>query len=112
MSNHTYIEQRVQNLRETIWHAQGVIDGCVSQKDISCLADSINAAYSESHRIEPASIEEQFDIKPTYDRIKLSLVYIRNIRNALDRAELKLSNAVKTFNEISNHIEQVPNDEL
>lgn len=78
----------------------------VASDDLFNLQLAINAAQEELTRLDAEDIEEAYDIKPIYDRIKAVIAHERVLRNQLDRVALAADNALDLCNLLSAHVEE------
>lgn len=77
-----------------------------SNVDLYHLQVAINEASDELARLDADNIEEAYDIKPLYDRIKVIIAHERVIRNHLDRVALAADNAIDLCNLLSVQVEE------
>jgi hypothetical protein len=74
--------------------------------DLMQLQIAINEAATELERLDAENIEEAYDIKPIYDRVKAVIAHERVLRNQLDRVALAADNAIDLCNLLSAHVEE------
>ena len=74
--------------------------------DLMQLQIAINEAATELERLDAENIEEAYDIKPIYDRVKAVIAHERILRNQLDRVALAADNAIDLCNLLSAHVEE------
>lgn len=108
----SFVEHKLKTLTAALNNISAVIDNSLVQSDIENLSLTIRLSLSEAYSIDANSLQEQFDLKPTHDRVKLCEYYVRTIRNAIDRIDGEIVNAQRTLNELSERIEEIPNEEL
>ena len=108
----SFVEHKLKTLTAALNNISAVIDNSLVQSDIENLSLTIRLSLSEAYSIDANFLQEQFDLKPTHDRVKLCEYYVRTIRNAIDRIDGEIVNAQRTLNELSERIEEIPNEEL
>lgn len=108
----SFVEHKLKALTAALNNISAVIDNSLVQSDIENLSLTIRLSLSEAYSIDANSLQEQFELKPTHDRVKLCEYYVRTIRNAIDRIDGEIGNAQRTLNELSERIEEIPNEEL
>jgi hypothetical protein len=74
--------------------------------DANSLAESINAVSNELDALDADKIEEAYQVKPIYDRVKAVIAHERILRNQLDRVALAADNAIDLCNLLSAHVEE------
>jgi hypothetical protein len=78
----------------------------IAGDDLYQLQVAINEAAEELNRLDAENIEEAYDIKPIYDRVKAVIAHERVLRNQLDRVALAADNAIDLCNLLSAHVEE------
>jgi hypothetical protein len=80
--------------------------------DTRHLLDHIKGAQRQHVRTDAEAIEESWDIKPLYDRLKAIQTSLRVLRNNLDLSDKAIEKAMESCNTISAEVEQPEDDEL
>jgi hypothetical protein len=75
-------------------------------RDIINLTEVIDNARAELDKLDPESLDESYQVKPLYDRIKAIVVHERIVRNSLDRIALSSQSCLEACNRISEQVEQ------
>ena len=103
---HDYKLQKVELIQKHIRTASFILNSVQLKNDADGINNAVCAALTESNYLYPEFIEENFDIKTSYDRSHLVLVYIRNLRNIIDRAELEIEGSLKAHRDLSSFVEE------
>ena len=109
--------------RESIRRHLAVIDDALSSLEYYCeteivgedarhLLSDIKGAQRQHVRTDADAIEESWDVKPLYDRIKSIQTSLRVLRNNLDLSDKAVEKALDSCGAISSEVEKPEDNEL
>lgn len=113
MSTHSSsenIDRLIHNIREALQDCELYHNSPASKKDYELLEHTILAALVEANRIDSSNIEEIYDLKPLYDRVKAIVHTLRVARNNLERLEHYADLALDATKDISHSVEEPYDD--
>jgi hypothetical protein len=108
MTNREYLRNILNQLAGEVQALRPTPEDSVTLagSDLMQLQIAINEAATELERLDAENIEEAYDIKPIYDRVKAVIAHERVLRNQLDRVALAADNAIDLCNLLSAHVEE------
>jgi len=74
--------------------------------DFYTLESAIQNAIRETEALDPDTIDEAYQVKALYDRLKAIVVHERILRNTLDRIAMSSQACLEACNRISEQVEQ------
>ena len=114
MTNHDKITRHLGIIKEQIETLEYLCDSEIIGEDARHLLSDIKGAEREHLHLDPQRIEELWDMKPLYDRLKSVQTSIRVLKNSVDRSELAIEEAMESCQIISQEVEdsQEQDDQL
>lgn len=80
--------------------------------DARHLLDAIKGAQRQHVRTPAESVQESYDVKALYDRLKAIQTSLRVLRNNLDLSDKAVDKALDACGLISNEVEEIESDDL
>ena len=105
MSNRDLIRRHLGVIKEQIGTLEYLCDTEIVGEDTRHLLSDIKGAEREHLHVNPDKIEELWDMKPLYDRLKSIQTSIRVLKNNVDRSEIAIEEAIDSCRIISNEVE-------
>ena len=109
--------------RDAIRRHLAIIDDALGSLEFYCeteivgddcrhLLTDIQGAKRQHTRTDADAIEESFDVKPLYDRLKCIKTSLRVLRNNLDLSDKAIDKAIESCHAISAEVEDPEDNEL
>jgi hypothetical protein len=112
MTNRDAIRRHLAIIDEALGSLEFYCETEIVGDDTRHLLDHIKGAQRQHVRTDAEAIEESWDIKPLYDRLKAIQTSLRVLRNNLDLSDKAIERAMDSCNVISAEVEQPEDDEL
>jgi hypothetical protein len=108
--------------RDAIRRQLAIIDDALGSLEFYCeteivgddcrhLLSDIKGAQRQHSRTDADKVEESWDVKPLYDRLKLVQGSLRVLRNNLDLSDAAVEKALDACREVSSSLEQDDEDD-
>jgi len=105
MSNRALIRRHLGIIKEQIETLDYLCDSEIVGEDARHLLSDIKGAEREHLHVDADKIEELWDVKPLYDRLKSIQTSVRVLKNSVDRSEIAIEDAIDSCRIISNEVE-------
>ncbi len=112
MTNRDAIRRHLAIIDDSLGSLEFYCETEIVGDDTRHLLDAIKGAQRQHVRTDAEAIEESWDIKPLYDRLKAIQTSLRVLRNNLDLSDKAIEKAMDSCNVISAEVEQPEDDEL
>jgi hypothetical protein len=112
MTNRDAIRRHLAIIDDNIKSLDFYVDTEIVGDDARHLMSDIKGAEREFTRTNADRLEEAWDIKPLYDRLKAIQTSLRVLRNTMDLSDKAIEKALESCNSIAAEVEdQKPGDE-
>jgi hypothetical protein len=105
MSNRDLIRRHLGVIKDQIETLEYLCDTEIVGEDARHLLTDIKGAEREHLHINADKLEELWDVKPLYDRLKSIQTSVRVLKNSVDRSEIVIEDAIDSCRIISNEVE-------
>ena len=105
MSNRDLIRRHLGVIKDQIETLEYLCDTEIVGEDARHLLTDIKGAEREHLHINADKLEELWDVKPLYDRLKSIQTSVRVLKNSVDRSEIAIEDAIDSCRIISNEVE-------
>jgi len=112
MTNRDAIRRHLSIIDDSLGSLEFYCETEIVGDDTRHLLDHIKGAQRQHVRTDAEAIEESWDIKPLYDRLKAIQTSLRVLRNSLDLSDKAIEKAMESCNSISAEVEQPEDDQL
>lgn len=112
MTNRDAIRRHLSIIDDSLGSLEFYCETEIVGDDARHLLDHIKGAQRQHVRTDAEAIEESWDIKPLYDRLKAIQTSLRVLRNSLDLSDKAIEKAMESCNSISAEVEQPEDDQL
>jgi hypothetical protein len=112
MTNRDAIRRHLSIIENKLQTLDNLCETELVGDDARHLFSDIQGARREFIRTDADSIQESYDIKPLYDRLKVIQTSLRVLRNTLDQCDDAITAAMQSCGSISAEVEEVEDDEL
>ena len=112
MTNRDAIRRHLSIIDDQLGSLEFYCETEIVGDDTRHLLDHIKGAQRQHVRTDAEAIEESWDIKPLYDRLKAIQTSLRVLRNNLDLSDKAIEKAMESCNAISSEVETPEDDEL
>jgi len=112
MTNRDAIRRHLSIIDDALGSLEFYCETEIVGDDTRHLLDHIKGAQRQHVRTDAEAIEESWDIKPLYDRLKAIQTSLRVLRNSLDLSDKAIEKAMESCNSISAEVEQPEDDQL
>jgi hypothetical protein len=105
MTNREQIRRRLMEIREHLIDLEYLADTEIIGEDSRHLLSDVQRAKAEQLHINPETVDELWEVKPLYDRLKSIKCSLRCLQGTIERADEALEEALDAMNYISREIE-------
>jgi len=105
MTNREQIRRRLMEIREHLIDLEYLADTEIIGEDSRHLLSDVQRAKAEQLHINPDAVEELYEVKPLYDRLKSIKCSLRCLQGTIERADEAIEQALDALNYISREIE-------
>lgn len=112
MTNRDAIRRHLAIIDDALGSLENYCETEIVGDDARHLLDAIKGAQRQHVRTDAEAIEESFDVKPLYDRLKAVKTSLRVLRNTLDLSEKAVEKAIESCAAISAEVETPEDNEL
>jgi hypothetical protein len=110
MTNRDAIRRQLAIIEDSLQMLDVLCDTEIVGNDARHLECDIKGAQRELVRTDGDKIEESYEVKPLYDRLKAIQTSLRVLRNTLDRSDDAIANAMTACAAISREVEDPETD--
>lgn len=112
MTNREHIRRHLSIIDDALGSLEFYCETEIVGDDCRHLLTDILGAKRQHTRTNPDAIEESWDVKPLYDRLKCIQTSLRVLRNNLDLSDKAIEKALDSCSAISAEIETPEDNEL
>ncbi|CAB4185020.1 hypothetical protein UFOVP1118_11 [uncultured Caudovirales phage] len=112
MTNRDSIRRHLSIIKDSIASLEFYCETEMVGDDCRHLLDHIHGADRQHARTDAENLEETWQIKPLYDRIKLIQTSLRVLRNTLEQSEKAAEEALESCDAIASEVEDDTDSEL
>jgi hypothetical protein len=105
MTNREQIRRRLIEIREHLIDLEYLADTEIIGEDSRHLLSDVHRAKAEQLHINPDTVDELWEVKPLYDRLKSIKCSLRCLQGTIERADEALEEALDAMNYVSREIE-------
>ena len=112
MTNREAIRRHLAIIDDNLGSLEYYCETEIVGEDTRHLLSDIKGAQRQHVRTDADAVEESWDIKPLYDRLKSIQTSLRVLRNNLDLSDKAVEKALESCNAISAEVDKPEDDEL
>jgi len=112
MPNRDLIRRKLNEIDEALGSLEFYCETEIVGDDSRHLLTDIKGAQRQHARTDADAIQESYDVKALYDRLKAVQTSLRVLRNTLDLSDKAVDKALDACREISHNVEEIEDDEL
>ena len=112
MTNRDAIRRHLAIIEDSLGSLEFYCETEIVGDDCRHLLTDIQGAKRQHTRTDADAIEESFDVKPLYDRLKCIKTSLRVLRNNLDLSDKAIDKAIESCHAISAEVEDPEDNEL
>lgn len=112
MTNREHIRRQLAIIDDALGSLEFYCETEIVGDDCRHLLTDILGAKRQHTRTDPDAIEESYDVKPLYDRLKSIQTSLRVLRNNLDLSDRAIDQALESCRAISAEVESHEDNEL
>lgn len=112
MTNREAIRRHLAIIDDALGSLEYYCETEIVAEDTRHLLSDIKGAQRQHVRTDAEAIEESWDVKPMYDRLKSIQTSLRVLRNNLDLSDKAIEKAIESCHAISAEVEKPEDDEL
>lgn len=112
MPNRDLIRRKLNDIDEALGSLEFYCETEIVGDDTRHLLTDIKGAQRQHARTDADSIQESYDVKALYDRLKAVQTSLRVLRNTLDQCDKAVEQSLDACRDISHNVEEIENDEL
>jgi hypothetical protein len=112
MTNRDSIRRHLAIIDDNLGSLEYYCETEIVGEDTRHLLCDIKGAQRQHVRTDADAVEESWDIKPLYDRLKSIQTSLRVLRNNLDLSDKAIEKALESCNAISAEVDKPEDDEL
>lgn len=105
MTNREQIRRRLLEIREHLIDLEYLADTEIIGEDSRHLLNDVHRAKAEQLHLNPETVDELYEVKPLYDRLKSIKCSLRCLQGTIERADESIEEALEAINYISREIE-------
>lgn len=111
MTNRDAIRRQLSIIGDALMSLEFYCETEIVGDDCRHLLSDIKGAQRQHVRTDADKLEESWDVKPLYDRLKSIQTSLRVLRNNLDLSDKAVDQAIDACREISSAVEQDRSDD-
>lgn len=111
MTNREHIRRLLANIEANLLDLEYYCETEIVGEDTRHLETDIKAAKRQHVSLNADKLQEAWEIKPLYDRLKAISCSLRILRNNLDLSEKAVDSAIESLQSIGNEIEEQESDD-
>jgi hypothetical protein len=112
MPNRDLIRRKLNEIDEALGSLEFYCETEIVGDDARHLLTDIKGAQRQHARTDADAIQESYDVKALYDRLKAVQTSLRVLRNTLDLSDKAVDKALDACREISHNVEEIDDNEL
>ena len=112
MTNREHIRKLLEDIRGRLLDLEYYCETEIVGEDTRHLASDIKGAQRQQVNLDADKLQEAWEIKPLYDRLKSISCSLRILRNNLDLSDRAVNEAIDALQAIGSEIEEQTDDEL
>jgi hypothetical protein len=112
MTNRDSIRRHLAIIDDNLGSLEYYCETEIVGEDTRHLLSDIKGAQRQHVRTDADAVEESWDIKPLYDRLKSIQTSLRVLRNNLDLSDKAIEKSLESCNAISAEVDKPEDDEL
>ena len=112
MPNRDLIRRKLNEIDEALGSLEFYCETEIVGDDARHLVTDIKGAQRQHARTDADAIQESYDVKALYDRLKAVQTSLRVLRNTLDLSDKAVDKALDACREISHNVEEIDDNEL